>query len=266
MKLIKFIFLILLAQKIYCQECFVLNYGEGKFSKKFINELKKIRNPFCSSIKEIKITGDEIIDKGNISELKEGVLFCLTDNSVNLCKGLKNLNVIGAFISKETEYARYFKVLSFYPNLDRFFDFLNEKNLKKLIIVFSYDSSEKAMHIFSKAKEKNLQVEPVKIEKILDISLKISKIIENYDGIIIPIDKTYFDKELIKELVKTAHSNEKKLISFLDLFLDYGIDYSFEIEPSVLANEAIKLIEKKEKAGLFEVSEISFKERKGGKE
>lgn len=257
------IFFLIFLQKIYSQECFILNYGEGVFQKNFINEIKKIKNPYCSSYKEIKLTGDDIIDRENLQQIKEGIVFCLTDNAARFCKELKKLNVIGLFISREIEYSKNFKVLSFYPNLDNFFKTLKDLNLNKILIIFSTDSSEKALHIFAKAKEKGIKAESIKVENMADISFKVLKIIKDYDAILIPVDKTYFDKEIIKMLVEIAHKEEKKLIAFLDLFLSYGVDYSFQPDMNIFVKEAIELLNKRENKGIFEISEIFFKEKRG---
>lgn len=259
------IFFFLFLQKVYSQECYILNYGEGNLQKKFIEELKKSKNPLCSFYKEIKLTGDDIVDKGNLSDIKEGVVFCLTDNSARLCKNLKNINSLGIFISKELEYSKFFKVISFYPSLEIFFDTIKDIGLKSLIIIYSSESSERALHFFAKAKEKNIKMEPVKVEKTIDISLKLAKIIENYEAIIIPVDKIYFDKEFLSAFVEFANSKGKKIISFLDLFLDYGAQFSFEIKPEDYIKEAIEVLSNGEKTGLYEVKKVSFKEKRGGK-
>lgn len=248
-------------QNSFSQECFILSYGEGNLQKKFIQEIKKIKSSSCLSFKEIKLTGDEIVDRETIYHLTEGIVFCLTDNSAKFCKDLKNQNVIGVFISNEIEYAKKFKVLSFYPNLDKFINILKELNLNKILIIFSDNSSEKAMHIFSKAKEKRIVIEALKVEKAIDVSFKILKVLKDYDAIIVPIDKTYFDKELIEMVSEASHKNGKKVIAFLDLFLDYGADYSFQPEIETIAKEAFNLINRKEDKGIFEITEITFKER-----
>jgi len=195
-------------------------------------------------------------------EVKEGNLFCFTETSAKYCKDFKNLNVLGVFIPSEVEYSKYFNVLSFYPLWEKTFDLLNEFNLKKLVIIFSQEIAEKAMHISSKAKEKGIEIKPINIEKQIDVSLKLSKVLKDFDGIIIPIDKTYFDKDLIEMVVETAHRENKKVLAFLELFLDYGVDYVFEIELKEAVKEAFQILAKKQKKGLFEVS--SFVIKKGG--
>lgn len=260
-----FFFFFFFISKIFSQ-CIIVKSDESEISRELEKALKAVPNDLCMNWKTINITKDYTTDQWQIrQEIKNAsAFFAIGYEPANLIVDLRHPKKIGFFLPESQKFLKKMDVVSIYPEFSKVINFLKEKNYKNMLLLFSKGSASDAFLIHLKAKEMGANFDPFELNSIIDISQKFREKIQKADGLILTIDQTFYNEEILKMILKEALEKNKLVFSFLKSFLKYGVNGVFYAEMEEIAKTGIYNLKDKDTTTykLFQTEKVVFETNK----
>lgn len=264
-----FIFFFLLRSLILnSQDCHFVYEKENDFARKIKNEINKVVLQQCKNVNDYFITKDSITDALNLKNIlkKDDYVFIFGSGSMDLVKGIKAKKIYGLLIPEPQAYLNYAQIISIYPDFRKLSSIFKSKGYEKLIFLFTENSSWTSFYFSMIAREEKLTILSLQVSTPINLISSLSKEINKYDGIIIPIDLKFLEKDFFKMILNEARKNKKEIFSFLKLYIDYGADVIFYIDENDYASHFNEIFNMPYSKGLSEAKKFSVLKGTGAKE